>query len=58
VQELNHTLKMPSFRVVDARDGSVLKRASITEGVAQQAADKLIKKGIPAVVERLDHDGR
>lgn len=50
---LNSRLKMKGYRVVDARDGSVLVRAKLVPSLAEREAEKLVRKGIPAIVEEV-----
>lgn len=46
-------LNLVTWRVVDVRDKSVLDQGHLTEKQAKKIADKLVRKGVPAVPERV-----
>lgn len=48
------TLKVIGYRVMNAITGERLHKACFSKTLAEERAEKHIKKGVPAIVERTD----
>lgn len=54
IKQPEPTLRLVGFRVMHAETGLMLRPACMSQLHAEQRRDKLLKKGIPAIVERTD----